>query len=476
MNKTVSPKASQPLAFDRHWLKENLSRYLWHENEIARVIDQLEILYIGESFQRMAVLYQIEFHHAAQAARRQLYVGYVVARDRLAADHEEMVAKARVQPPFGRAVALVPEAAMILVAFPNDQILHLRTEAELQPWLATHLREIANGAIEDKTWEIQETKTEILRYVPEKRCTMRCRIKIKAKGDLSKEISFIAKQLSDAEKAKRQYDDLVALRQAWSGNGVAASAVNAGSNPPVRVPQALAWDENSATVFLEEISGKSLERALAEIDLARVIPAVGGMLANFHGAHQRVQKSVSRAGELAEVHAVMEKIAAAFPVLQPRLRRLFNQLEMVQWDTSPTTLLHGTFRLNHIFIQHDELALIDFDSLRMGHPACDLANFLSSLYYIEAQERLELSQRQNVARHFIEGYAAKAPLPVQPEALLWFLADLLIKKQAHKYLKHYHEDRAQKIERMLTLSEAALAGCRNTPAEADLGALWKVLP
>jgi aminoglycoside phosphotransferase (APT) family kinase protein len=293
---------------------------------------------------------------------------------------------------------------------------------------------------------------------------------------LSREISFIAKQLTDAEKAKRQYHDLMAIRQAWPGNGVAAPAANAESKMPVRLPQALAWDESSATVFIEEISGKNLGCALAEIDLARVIPAVGGMLANFHRAHIPVKKSVSRAGELAEVHSVIQKIAAAFPVLQPRLERLFDQLGRLPWDDSPTTLLHGTFRLNHIFIHGDELALIDFDSLRMGPPAYDLANFLSSLCYLEAQERLEPSQRQNIVRHFIAGYAAQAALPVSPEVVLWFMADLLIKKQAYKYLKHAHEDRAHKVERMLVLSEAALAGCRKAPAEPDLAALWQVLP
>jgi Ser/Thr protein kinase RdoA (MazF antagonist) len=139
-------------------------------------------------------------------------------------------------------------------------------------------------------------------------------------------------------------------------------------------------------------------------------------------------------------------------------------------------LLHGTFRLNHIFIHGDELALIDFDSLRMGHPAYDLANFLSSLYYLEAQDRLEPSQRQNIARHFLAGYAATAPLIVPPEVLLWFLADLLIKKQTYKYVKHFHEDRAQKVERMLALAEAALAGCQNVPIESNLATMWKSLP
>jgi thiamine kinase-like enzyme len=476
MNNTVNPNASRPLAFNTEWLKENLPRYLWRENERPGTIFQVEILYIGESSKQVTVLYQIELHRQDRESRRQMYVGYLMPGNVFAAEHEMMLQKTKIQPPFGRAVALVPEAAMILTAFPNDQKLNLLTEAKLQPWVTTHLHEVANGALDGMAWQVEEAKTEVLRYVPDKRCTTRCRIKIKAATGLSKEISFIAKQLADIEKARRQHDDLVAMRQAWSGNGTAAPAAHAASKPPVRFPQALAWDENSATVFIEEISGKNLQHALTEIDPARVMPAVGGMLASFHRAHQRIKKSVSRAGELAEVHGVIQTVAATFPVLQLRLQRLFDQLESVQWDDSPAVLLHGTFRLNHIFIDGDELALIDFDSLRMGHPAFDIANFLSSLYYLEAQGRLEPLQRQSIARHFIEGYAAKASLPVRPEVLLWFLADLLIKKQAHKYIKHFHEDRAPKVDRMLTLAEAALAGCRDAPKDLAFAALVKVLP
>ncbi|MGH7598163.1 MAG: phosphotransferase, partial [bacterium] len=425
---------------------------------------------------QVTVLYQIELYGQGGESRRQMYVGYLVPGNGLVAEHEMMLQKAKIQPPFGRTVALVPEAMMILVAFPNDQKLPLLTEAVLQPWVATHLREVANGALDGKTWQVEEAKTEILRYIPDKRCTTYCRIKIKAETGLSKEISFIVKQLVDAEKAKRQYDDLMTMRQAWSGNGRAEPAVNAATKLPVRLPQALAWDEQRAAVFIEEIPGKNLGQALAEIDLARVMPAVGGMLANFHRAHMRVKKSVSRQGELAEVHGVIQTVAATFPVLQSRVQRLFDQLESVQWDDSPAVLLHGTFRLNHIFIHGDELALIDFDSLRMGHPAFDIANFLSSLYYLEAQGRLEPSQRQSIVRHFSEGYAAKAPLPVLPEVLLWFLADLLIKKQAHKYIKHFHEDRSQKVERMLTLAEATLVGCGSAPQNLNFANAWKALP
>ncbi|KAA0231040.1 aminoglycoside phosphotransferase family protein [candidate division KSB1 bacterium] len=467
MNKLANLYSSQPLALNTHWLKENLPRYLWDENEIAGTIAQVEILYRGESSQRAVVLYEIELQHSGPEARRPLYVGYVVPRERLAAEHENMAAKAKIRPALGRTVALVPEAEMIVVAFPNDEKLHLLTEAELHRWAAMHLHEIANGVLEGKAWEVQEAKTEILRYVPTKRCTTRCRIKMTTESapSLSKEISFIAKQLAGAEKARRQYDDLVAMRQAWSGNE---------KYLPARLPRALAWEASSATVFIEEIPGKNLECVLAEIDLARVIPAVGGMLADFHRARMRVKRNVTRAGELADVQNVIQKIAAAYPNLQPRLQRLFDQLEAVPWDESSTVLLHGTFRLNHIFIHGDDLALIDFDSLRMGQPACDLANFLSSLYYLETQNRLAQPQRHDIVRHFIAGYAAKALVPA--EVVLWFLADLLIRKQAYKYLKHFHAEAAQKVEAMLALSEAVLAGCRKTTADADLTALWKLLP
>ena len=474
MDKTVNLNASRSSAFDRHWLKENLPRYLWPENESA--VSQVEILYIGESSKRVTVLYQIEVQDSAGTTRRQMYVGYVVPAERLTAEHEKMMAKAKIQPPLGRAVALVPEAGMILVAFPNDQKLHLLTEGELQLWLTTHLHEVANGTLTGKTWHVRETKTEILRYIPDKRCTTRCRITLTTETGLSKEISFIAKQLTDAEKARRQYDDLVSMREAWSGNGVAMPEINAVSKLSVHLPQALAWDENSATVFIEEISGKNLEQALAEIDLTQVMPAVGGMLANFHRAHKQVKKSVSRAGELAEVADAVQTITAAFPVLQPRLQQLSAQLESLPWDESPAMLLHGTFRLNHVFIHGDALALIDFDSLRTGHPAYDLANFLSSLYYLEAQERLSSSRRQSIARCFIEGYAAQAPMAFPPAVVLWFLATLLINKQASKYVKHRHDDYAPKVERMLTLAEAALAGCQDAPAEPNLAVLWKLLP
>jgi aminoglycoside phosphotransferase len=476
MKENYQSDLSSSPALSPQWLKENLPRFLWHENESPGEIVQLDILNIWESAKRKVLLYEVGLNGAERPFRQQLYVGHQVSSDRLDDEYAKALKKAKFQPPAGRAAALIPEAEMYVLAFPNDRKMRLLSEQELQAWLAEHLREVAGDELEGRRWQVLETKVELLQYVPDKRFTARCRIKIKAENGQEKAISFVAKQLSDAKKAKRLYRSLFSLRRAWDVKK-GASRAHVSASPPIRFPRALAFDEKMGVVFIEEMPGKNLNEALAEIDPARVMPAVGDMLASLHLAHKRVPKKVTIKNETAEVREIASIIVAAFPHLRPRLKELFRKFKSGRWDDeAPAVLLHGTYRLNHIFINGDELALLDLDSLRVGHPAYDLANFLSSLYYLEAQERLSPSWRREIARHFLEGYAAKAPWAIPPAAVLWFLSGLLINKQAGKYVTHFHQDREEKVNRMLELAEAALAGSQQVPNDLALAALWKVLP
>jgi aminoglycoside phosphotransferase (APT) family kinase protein len=453
------------LALDTNWLKENLPHYLWREHETLVAISAVEIEHVRESPKGTIVLYRVRL---SDAARDQMYVGFIVPADKLEDEYHAVLKKAKIPPAVGQAVALVPETNLILLAFPNDRKMRLLSAAGLQPWLEEHLHDIADGALEDKNWQVQAAQVEMLRYIPNKRFTARCKAALKTAGGLEKEICFIAKQINDVKRAKRLYRHLLSLRQAW---GAAAAG------PPMRLPRALAFDEKMAVVYIEYLPGENLKQLLFELDLAQVMPVVGELLANFHRAHKRVRKQVTRRNELAEVREAMRNLGKASPVLRPRLRQLYEPFKDFYWpDETPPTLLHGTYRLNHIFIHNGELALLDLDSLRMGHPAYDVANFLSSLYYLEAQERVTPALRQEIARHFLQGYAAHAPWKIPRPAVLWFLASLLIHKQANKYVTHYHQDGAEKVQQMLALAEAAFAACRQAPNDLTCEALWKVLP
>lgn len=456
-------------AFDPRWLKENLSRQLWQENEAVGEIVQLDILNAWESSKHTTVHYELGFHDAAGRLRRQMYTGFLFPTDRLDDEYKSVRQKARVQPAWGRAAALVPEANLILLAFPNDRKISLLSETQLQPWLQQNLPAVANDTLGDGSWQVQTTKVEMLRYVPEKRFTARCSARLVATDGAIHEIAFIAKQLKDGEKARKLYRDLRGLRRAWPADRVM----------PIRFPRALALDENSGTVFIEELAGSNLKQLLFEIEWTQVLPAVGRLLADFHRAQKRVRKKITIKNELAEVREAIGIIVKTLPHDRARFKNFYAAFQAAPpvGDGVAPVLLHGTYRLNHIFFNAGELALLDLDSLRMGHPAYDVANFLSSLYYLEeAHGRITAVMRQEMARHFLAGYAEKMTNAVSPAAVLWFLASLLINKQAKKYVTHSHENYAEKVERMLALAETVMACCRLISPELTLAGLAAVLP
>jgi len=465
---TGHTNAQFAFAFDPEWLKKNLPRYLCREQESPVAVAQVEIINAWESSKRTTVHYQFELTEPNGALRKQMYVGFLVQTDQLEGEYKAILKKAKLQPAIGRAAALVAEANLILLAYPNDRKMQLFAATQLQPWLTANLREVANGALAGADWRVRTANVEMLRYVPEKRFTARCTAQLKSASGSAQEIAFIVKQLSDADKAGKLYRDLKSLRRAWPNDEAA----------PVRFPRALAWDESNGAVFIEELRGENLKQVLFEIDRGRLIPLVGGMLADFHRAEKRVRKKVTIKNELAENREIAGIIGKALPQFQPRLQQLLQAFKTFTWNDGVTpVLLHGTYRLNHIFLCGDELALLDLDSLRLGHPAYDLANLLSSLYYLEeAHGRITAALRQEISRYFLAGYAEKMAQPVTPPAVLWFLASLMLNKQAKKYVTHAHENGAAKVERMLALAETVLALGHAAPEDLSLAGLWQVLP
>ncbi len=462
------------VALNADWLKQNLPAYLWREDETPQALAEVAVVQTWPSKKRTTILYRLAWQNSSPARHERLYVGYLSSADRLADEYKAIVKKIRVQPVEGRPAFMVPEANLVLLAFPNDRKMRLLTEEELFDGMKTQLRHARKTAKKRwKKWKLQSARLEVLRYVPDKRFTMRCRVWLKKKKGGDRSFSFIAKQLTDYRKARRLFNTLAALEKSWPvhADGVAPA------QPPVRFPRPLAWHQEKAMILLEDLPGKSLEQSLAEVNLPKTLHAVGEMLAAFHAAQKRVPKKISLLTELKENRAAVRDIVAAAPASRPRLRQLLLDLKNLAWEErEPPVLLHGTFRLNHIFVHEDKLALLDLDSMRMGPPAYDLANFFSSLYYFAAEGRVTIEQRREIMRHFLAGYAGKSSRVLAPAAVLWFSASLLINKQAEKYATHFHPDRAEKIGVMLALAESLLAQARHLPEEIVLANLGQVLP
>ncbi len=460
------PDSRLARALDPLWLREHLQAALWREHEPAGKVEEVLVQQVRETKKGMTMLYSVALN-GVTAPREQLYVGYLVRMDNLADEYQSVAKKAKLQPEIGRSVVLLSDAGLILAAYPNDRKLALLSPADMRVWLPEHLHEMTAEALNGREWRVQSVALEPLRYVPERRFTALCRVQLAGAHAEQKEICLVAKQVGDPHKAKRLYRNLLSLEYALAQL----------DHVPFRVPRALGWIEARAVVFIEYLPGNNLKQTLLELEIERMMPRVGELLAVFHSADKRVRKRVSYSSELRENREAMRDIAQVLPHFRPRLRDLFAALEKMRWASiCPPVLLHGTYRLNHIFVRNDELVLLDLDSLRFGDPAYDLANFLTSLYYLEAQERIAPELRREIARGFLAGYARASRAAVSPFIVLWFFASLMINKQASKYVWHFHDDCEEKAARMLGLAEAALAAAPTLPEKFALEELARVLP
>jgi aminoglycoside phosphotransferase (APT) family kinase protein len=449
---------------DAVWLRDRLAHSIWRDDEVAGRVVEVRIRQKRQSRNGTTALCAVGLAGSDGKPVEQLYLLHQVDADSLKSEAQLLSAEATIVPPLGRAVTVVPEANMLLVAFPNDRQMRLVTDASLRQWLNLRATSLANQGGRGPRWQLKEAATEVLRYAPGQRLTMRCRGVFVTGGGVERPFGYIVKQFRKPKAARALYQNLVALDR-----HLARSA-------SVRIPHPISFDEESAMVVMEELPGIDMKHALPDLDLSEVMYGAGSILAGLHQVPRRVEDTVSVRQELEEVRHSAKRIERFFPDAIPRLSTCLSRCLTAQWtDDVPAVLLHGAYRPKHVWVHDGRLALIDIDGIRMGHPAYDIGHFLSALFYLEMQGHFDSDTRRMAVRQFIEGYTAHAPWQLKPAGLLWFFAALLVHKQARKYVMHLHEDRAEKIDRVLRLAESSLTSCENLHPKAPLAAIWDVL-
>ena len=456
-------------------LINHLPGYLWRKNETPLEISSIVVGTVWKSPKRTTVLYTISFQGADPHSQR--YIGYIVKDKNLKTELKKSKKNVVVNPKAGRAVTFIPEANLVLAAYPNDRKMKLFQLADLSSWAPQHVKKITGRKYTGTAWDFQEGTIKELRYVPDKRftslvsCTLHHR---KKKVDIK--IELIAKQISKEKKARQAYRRLRSLSKAWDSQ-LHATNPDYQLTGPVRIPAALAMHDHKPVLFLEKLAGRDLKDAISDIDLSKMMQATGCLLANFHKADRRVRPAITRRNEIDEVRETMEVIRTTCPIFTDRLQNMFKILRKSRWqDNAPVVLLHGSFRLNHVFIDGESLSLLDLDSIRMGHPAYDIANFIASLYFWEIQGSIEGGMRKEIIAFFLQGYDENTRFDISPQAVLWFLLSLLINKQAFKYVNHAHAGQEEKVDKILILAERLISHLTTADTTLVLSNLARILP
>ena len=291
-------------------------------------------------------------------------------------------------------------------------------ESDIVAWLRRDGGWGDRGARRAVPLELERASITIVRHAPGKRLTARCRLVLAAPDGGRELVTVFAKQYRRLDLAQRLARQLRSLRFA-------------AGDTPVRFPKLLGFDARRGIVFIEALPGAPFT-SRTESTPERALESAGALIAAFHRASAAVEKRVTRAGELARTRECAEAIARDHPELAPALARIQAQLERASWGRSGARkLLHGSFRPNHLMLHGNELAVFDLESLRVGPPGYDLANWVAALHYQQALGRLSAPARRRAVRALLRGYRAHGGDESCARAL-WLTAALLVQKQAFK--------------------------------------------
>lgn len=264
-------------------------------------------------------------------------------------------------PAYGPPVAHLAEADMVVWSLPNDpglpQLVPLLDElhgnASL-PWSALGLEQGAPIRVE----------TELLRYEPEERASLRCTLR---NGDQARVI--YGKTFSD----ERGRDIARRFEHFWQRAATDSHA------PLVARPLGYAASER---IFWQAAAeGRPLGQALDEERDASPMLALARALAALHG------ESLPGTPERTSTHWVEEarrrrvKISRALPALADRAARVEAAIgrHAGRFADAARSLIHGDFHIDQVWLQGKRPLFFDFDEFAQGDPLEDLAACLARL-------------------------------------------------------------------------------------------------
>ena len=315
--------------------------------------------------------------------------------------------------------AFISELGMLVQTFPYDHrllglpLLMEGPPPELEPLL---LARFGEGEWRAEAWEV-----EPVRYLPGKRITMRLTARAREEGSGREEARrFYMKLYRKEEEGERTYRTLQAL---WE------------RAEDFEVGRPVAYLSGLRILVQEEACGTPLREALLLWEEEAAIAAVrgaAGALATLH-LHNSVPAPRRRLPWEEEEAATLKKreevLRRACPRLGPEIGKIVDAVLAGFGEKGPTAPTHGELKPDHIMIDGDRIALIDFDAFSEADPLLDVANVLSLIRIMPLTSSLPQDRAREAAGVFAEEYFAYVPESWR-ERLLLHYASALIRRAA----------------------------------------------
>jgi Ser/Thr protein kinase RdoA (MazF antagonist) len=277
-------------------------------------------------------------------------------------------------------------------------------------------------------------------------------------------VAYAAEQSATAACAGDD-ERVVAYAKVHAGGGAeremrATEAVHAalgGATARLRVPGLLGYAEapggEGAALALEPLPGRRLDRLPAG-ERERGLELLGAALATLHGLRPPAERFRRFAPE--RLARAVGAIATAYPAAgRPAAEVLAALLGRHGDAAGPDVCLHGDANPRNALLDGDRASLIDLEDIAAGPAAVDLGHVLAGLLCERAAGELPAAGQQRLARAFLRGYAAVAPLP-RPETLAWHTAAVVLARRALTAVNRVRADDLRRLDAFLGAAGALL--------------------
>ncbi len=384
----------------------------------------------GDDDDGLLTCYRVGFVEAATGTRGvQLYAGHMVtnARELFAAHASRPLAA----PVCGLPLIFLPEMDMVLFAFPNDARLLLLGDCVSRAALDACIAKAPDFA----GCSVVESAYEVLRYEPDRACTLRFTVVLERDG-VRRPHRLIAKTRIDGsslhiENLTRLWESLPLRSGNWT------------------LPRPHFYDAERRLSWESTLEGEPFWNVYPNLATVAVFEQMASALADLHHNGLAAKKKDAEPA----LAAASEPVAAIDPQLGAR------QAEVLRWlaESQPTlksvdVSLHGDFRPDVFLIDGPRVGLVHFGPPILGDPARDLGRFASHVHAAIIASGLDAAPFDEALEAFHAEYARCSAPWSGMRAVCWHTAAELAGRCVTESIA-LSEDRG-KIERLITLAEA----------------------
>jgi hypothetical protein len=206
---------------------------------------------------------------------------------------------------------------------------------------------------------------------------------------------LIVKLYADPARATRNHDVLEQLyaqrRAGWS------------------VPRPVALLPAHGLSVHEAARGLPLDQ-LAEPARTEALVASAKWLAVLHGVTFDFQRRVNMESEIRKIGEWAVLVSAQAPEAAKKATQLGEALlsRAATFESASDSTIHRDFQYRHVLIDDGDATVIDFDEVRVGDPAFDVAHFGANLHLLSIREQSSDAEAARLAAVFLIEYSAAA--------------------------------------------------------------------